>query len=140
MSSPRNPYRSTFDRVRDLFSKKGRARKETRRHLETTVGTTGLGVNHTIAGMPIAPDVVEAFLYDHHILWCTSSCVVAAQYYFDSERLLIEFVPKSGQRRPSYIYDNIDVQVALLFCLAESKGRWVHNWLLRRGNRGVKIS
>lgn len=125
---PQWPFRSVFDRVSDLFGrrKKGAAKAVTRAAVST--GTTGRG------GLPLDPEVVEAFVYNQHIIYVTSSNVSSAQYFLEEQRLLLEFLPKGGGRRTSaYLYSGADINLAIAFAQAPSKGEFVWDRIRIRG-------
>lgn len=125
---PQWPMRSVFDRVRDLFTKKGKGKAAPSTRIQVATGTTGRG------GLPIDPEVVEEFIYNQHILYVTSSTVASAQYFLEEQRLLLEFLPKGGGRRTSaYLYSGVNISVALSFAQAASKGEWVWETIRWRG-------
>jgi hypothetical protein len=76
----------------------------------------------------ISEGEVEDFLYNETPLFVTSSNVNLAQYFAETQQMLVEF--KDG----AYMYDNISIQEAVSFATAQSKGSWVWDRLRVRGS------
>lgn len=67
----------------------------------------------------IPDDESTAFVYEGTLLFVHSTNVVAAQYFPDAQKMMVEF----GDGR--YLYSNVSVQEAISFVQAQSKGMWL---------------
>lgn len=83
---------------------------------------------------PLSAGVVAGFLYEQQIIFLHSSNVVAAQYFLDSQKLMVEFKGK-GRPNSAYLYSNMSEQEALDLVNGQSKGGWVWDRLRVRGSK-----
>lgn len=80
-------------------------------------------------------DELEDFVFNGQIMFVHSTNVAAAQYFIETNQLMVEFLGKKGKANSAYLYNNIGVEDAVSFAKAESKGIWVWSWLRIKGSR-----
>lgn len=73
---------------------------------------------------------VYDFVQNQEILFVNSSNLVAAQYFANEKKLMIEY--KGGS---AYVYNNITEQEAVEFAQAQSKGGWIWSNIRVRGSK-----
>lgn len=78
----------------------------------------------------LQPSEVEEFVYKERILYVHSSNVNTAQYFIDTQKLILTYL-NGGV----YEYGNISEQEAINFAQAFSKGKWTWDSLRVRGSR-----
>lgn len=77
----------------------------------------------------ILEDEVSAFINDQQLVFVNSSNVVAAQFFKDEKKMMVEF--KDG----AYMYSNVSEDEALQFMQAQSKGGFIWSVFRVRGSR-----
>ena len=78
----------------------------------------------------LSPESVEGFVHDQQPLFVHSSNVSMAQYFPETNQMMVEFLNGS-----SYLYDNVSQQEAVEFAQEQSKGGWVWTRLRIRGTK-----
>ena len=73
---------------------------------------------------------VRDFVYDKQIFFVHSTNVVAAQYFHETQQMMVEF---KGHK--SYLYSDVSIPEAISFTMAGSKGGWVWDHLRVRGSK-----
>lgn len=83
-------------------------------------------------------DVVEAFVYSGQPLYVHSTNVKMARYDAASRQLTVAFKDKNGRAGGVYLYDDVTEDEAVQFAKYQSKGSYVHDVLIGRGNKPGK--
>lgn len=78
----------------------------------------------------LSAGTVEDFVYDQQPLFVHSTNVEMAQYFLDTQQMLVKYLQDG-----TYIYDSVTEDEAIQFAKAQSKGGWVWNYLRVRGSK-----
>ena len=79
---------------------------------------------------PLTGNDIEGFLYEGKPLFVYSSNVASATYYPTDSKMAVGFLGGG-----MYLYSNVTMEEAYQFTQAQSKGRWVWDYLRVRGSR-----
>ncbi len=98
-------------------------------------GEQDLTAGNVAQWQTISGDVVEAFVYDQHLLQVHSTWIRSALYRHDTQQLELEFLDGAVFR-----YDDVSPAEALEWAKATSKGGVTHDIILGRGtSRGSRL-
>ncbi len=100
-------------------------------------GKQDLSAENVAKWKVLGGDDVEEFVHLSQPLFVHSTCVTMAQYFADSQTMLIEYLPsrQTGEGAGAYKYGNVSEEWAYEFAQAQSKGAWVWDRLRIRGSK-----
>ena len=82
----------------------------------------------------VPADEVDAFLHGGYPLFVHSTNVAMAQYFPETNQLMVEYLGKKNKGGGAYLYDSVSPAEAESFARAQSKGSWIWSHLRVRGS------